>query len=118
MKGYVGNDAATNTVIAENSWLHSGDLGYYDEDNEFYIVDRIKELNKYKGYQVAPAELEALLIEYPQIEDVAIIAVADELAGELPMAFVVKQNGANVSAQEIIDFISGNWCSDINTNLK
>ncbi len=89
MKGYLNNDEATRATVDEDGWLHSGDIAVIDDDGDCFIVDRLKELIKFKGYQVAPAELEALLITHPAVQDVAVIGVADEEAGELPKAFVV-----------------------------
>ena len=76
--------------MSEDGFLKTGDIGYYDEDGDFFIVDRLKELIKVKGFQVAPAELEALLLEHPLIADAAVIGIPDERAGERPKAFVVK----------------------------
>ena len=89
MTGYLNNIEATNHTIDKEGWFHTGDIGYADEDGYFYIVDRVKELIKYKGYQVAPAELEALLLSHPSIDDAAVIPSPDEEAGEVPKAFVV-----------------------------
>jgi acyl-CoA synthetase (AMP-forming)/AMP-acid ligase II len=89
MKGYLNNPEATAGTVDEEGWLHTGDIAVCDSDGYFEIVDRLKELIKYKGFQVAPAELEALLITHPEVQDVAVIGVADEEAGELPKAFVV-----------------------------
>uniref|UniRef100_A0A182QR12 Luciferin 4-monooxygenase n=1 Tax=Anopheles farauti TaxID=69004 RepID=A0A182QR12_9DIPT len=102
MKGYVGKEQA----IDADGWLHTGDIAYYDDDKEFFIVDRIKELIKYKGFQVPPAELEAILLEHPKISDAAVIGVPDERAGELPLAFVVKEYGEQLSEQEVKDFVA------------
>ena len=89
MQGYLGNRKATAKMIDAEGWLHSGDVAIVDEDGWFEIVDRVKELIKYKGFQVAPAELEAILITHPHVADCAVIGVPDEEAGELPKAFVV-----------------------------
>jgi acyl-CoA synthetase (AMP-forming)/AMP-acid ligase II len=89
MKGYLNNDSATEATIDSEGWLHSGDIGRADSDGYFFLVDRLKELIKYKGMQVAPAELEALLLSHPQITDAAVIGIANEEAGEVPKAFVV-----------------------------
>jgi acyl-CoA synthetase (AMP-forming)/AMP-acid ligase II len=89
MAGYLNNEEATRATIDEDGWLHTGDIAVVDEDGFFTIVDRLKELIKYKGYQVAPAELEALIVNHPKVTDVAVIGVADEEAGELPKAYVV-----------------------------
>ena len=89
MVGYLNNPEATADCIDEEGWFHTGDIGYADEDGFFYIVDRVKELIKYKGYQVPPAELEAILVAHPSIADAAVIPSPDEEAGEVPKAFVV-----------------------------
>lgn len=106
MKGYIGNVEATSSIIDKDGWLWTGDVGYYDETGHFYIVDRLKELIKYKGFQVPPAELEAILITHPAIEDAAVIGIPDEAAGELPMAMVVKQPGKDLTEAEVIKFIT------------
>ena len=106
MKGYLNNPKSTKITIDEDGWLHTGDIGYVDEEGNFFIVDRLKELIKYKGYQVAPAELEALLLTHPLVADVAVIPVADEEAGEIPKAFVVKKPGVVISEDGLIDWVS------------
>lgn len=93
MKGYVGDRVSTSAIIDKDGWLHTGDIGYYDKDGYFYIVDRVKELIKYKGWQVPPAELEALLMRHESIIDCAVIGIPDPAAGELPAAFIVKRPG-------------------------
>jgi len=103
MKGYLNNPEATRITIDSEGFLHTGDIGYYTEEGLFYIVDRVKELIKYKGFQVAPAELEALLLSHPRVSDCAVIPKDDEEGGEVPKAFVVK-NGT-VTEQELIEFI-------------
>src|SRR5207244_3442506 len=103
MKGYLNNLEATARTFDSDGWLHTGDIGYADEDGHFYIVDRLKELIKYKGFQVAPAELEAVLLSHPAIGDAAVIPCADEEAGEVPKAFVVLSGTA--TAEEIMDFV-------------
>jgi acyl-CoA synthetase (AMP-forming)/AMP-acid ligase II len=104
MKGYLGDDVATAAVIDLDGWVHTGDIGYVDSDGFLFIVDRLKELIKYKGYQVAPAELEALLLTHPAVADVAVVRSPDEAGGEVPKAFVVRK--APVEEQEIIDFVA------------
>lgn len=105
MKGYVNDPEATKNTIDDDGFLHTGDIVYYDEDDEFFIVDRLKELIKYKAFQVPPAELENILLSHPKIKDVAVVGLADEDAGELPLAFVVKQEGVLVTDVEIIKYI-------------
>ena len=89
MLGYLNNPEATVNTIDGEGWLHTGDVATADDDGYFFIVDRLKELIKYKGFQVPPAELEALIITHPKVADVAVIGVPDEEAGELPKAYVV-----------------------------
>lgn len=104
MKGYLNNPSATINTLDEAGWLHTGDVGYADEDGYFWIVDRIKELIKYKGFQVAPAELEALLLSHPAIGDAAVIGRPHEEAGEVPKAFVVKR--AELTADDVFNFVA------------
>jgi acyl-CoA synthetase (AMP-forming)/AMP-acid ligase II len=106
MQGYLNNDEATRNTVDEDGWLHTGDVGVVDEDGFFQIVDRLKELIKYKGFQVAPAELEALLITHPEVQDVAVIGVPDEECGELPKAYVVPAGNA-VDADALME-----WCAE------
>jgi acyl-CoA synthetase (AMP-forming)/AMP-acid ligase II len=94
MKGYLNQPEATAAMVDDDGWLHTGDLAYADNDGNFTIVDRLKELIKYKGYQVAPAELEAMLLTHPAVADVAVIPCPDEDAGEVPKAFVVLRQEA------------------------
>jgi acyl-CoA synthetase (AMP-forming)/AMP-acid ligase II len=104
MKGYLNNPEATAHTVDPDGWLHTGDIGRVDEDGRFWIVDRLKELIKYKGYQVAPAELEALLIGHPAIADAAVIPIADEEAGEAPKAFVVASGP--LTAEEVAAYVA------------
>ncbi|MFT7596291.1 MAG: acyl-CoA synthetase (AMP-forming)/AMP-acid ligase II [Paracoccaceae bacterium] len=89
MKGYLNNPTATAETIDAEGWLRTGDIGRFDQDGYLFLTDRVKDLIKYKGFQVAPPELEATLLTYPNIADVAVIGVPDADAGEVPMAFVV-----------------------------
>jgi acyl-CoA synthetase (AMP-forming)/AMP-acid ligase II len=104
MKGYLKNPEATALTLDADGWLHTGDIGYADADGFFYIVDRVKELIKYKGYQVAPAELEALLLTHPAVADAAVIPSPDEEAGEVPKAFVVRK--AEISADDLMAWVA------------
>lgn len=106
MKGYLNNPEATAETIDVDGWLHTGDVAFIDEDGHMTIVDRVKELIKYKGFQIAPAELEALLLTHPQIADVAVIGVPDEEAGERPRAFIVRKPDTDISAEEVTAFTS------------
>ncbi|XP_008807546.1 4-coumarate--CoA ligase-like 7 [Phoenix dactylifera] len=106
MKGYVGDDEANASIFSSDGWLKTGDLCYFDHDGFLYIVDRLKELIKYKAYQVPPAELELLLQSLPEIVEAAVVPYPHEEAGQIPMAFVVRQPGSNLSEAEIIDFVA------------
>ena len=106
MKGYLNRPETTAESITKEGWYRTGDIGYVDDEGFFYVVDRIKELIKYKGMQVAPAELEALLLTHPAVSDAAVIPIADEEAGELPKAVVVIKTGLSVSAEEIMSFVA------------
>jgi len=103
MKGYLNNPEATAAALDSEGWLRTGDVGYVDEDGYFYIVDRIKEMIKYKGWQVAPAELEAILLSHPAVADAAVIPSPDPEAGEVPKAFVVKK--AEVTEKKLITLL-------------
>jgi 4-coumarate--CoA ligase len=106
MAGYLGNPGATADTIDADGFLHTGDIATVGPDQEVYIVDRLKELIKYKGYQVPPAELEALLLTHPLIADAAVVAHPDEESGEIPRAFVVRQPDAQLSADEVVEFVA------------
>jgi acyl-CoA synthetase (AMP-forming)/AMP-acid ligase II len=104
MKGYLNNPQATALAIDPDGWLHTGDVARIEENGALRIVDRIKELIKYKGYQIAPAELEALLLTHPAITDAAVIPLPDEEAGEIPKAFVVT-NGT-ITPEEVTRYVA------------
>lgn len=106
MPGYLNNAEATAVTIDEDGWLHTGDVGHVDEDGHFTIVDRLKELIKYKGFQVPPAELEALLVTHPSVADAAVIGIPDDEAGELPKAFITLKEGESTPAEDIQQFVA------------
>ena len=106
MTGYLNNAQATAETIDADGWLHTGDIGHMDADGHLYVVDRLKELIKYKGFQVPPAELEALLLTHPAVADAAVIGIPDEEAGEIPAGFVVLKPGAEATADEIMRFVA------------
>ncbi|PSN49019.1 hypothetical protein C0J52_06318 [Blattella germanica] len=105
MKGYYNRPESTKEIL-QDDWLHTGDLGYYDEDGDFFIVDRLKELIKVKGFQVAPAELEELLRSHPDVLDAAVIGVPDDRAGEVPKAYIVPKR-SGILAKDIQMFVEG-----------
>ncbi|MDL9945182.1 AMP-binding protein [Gordonia sp. ABSL11-1] len=106
MLGYLNNEQATADTIDADGYLHTGDMAQVDPTGCVYIVDRLKELIKYKGYQVPPAELEALLLTHPKIADTAVIGVNDDEGEEIPKAFVVKQPDTELTADEVIEFVA------------
>jgi acyl-CoA synthetase (AMP-forming)/AMP-acid ligase II len=106
MKGYLNRPEATAEMITPDGWLRTGDIGTIDGDGYLYVVDRLKELVKYKGFQVAPAELEALLLTHPAVVDVAVVPKPDAEAGEIPKAFVVVRPEAAVAAEELMAFVA------------
>ncbi|WP_037973634.1 AMP-binding protein [Streptomyces sp. NRRL WC-3742] len=107
MKGYFGRPSDTAATVDAEGWLHTGDIGFVDGRGYLHIVDRVKELIKYKGYQVAPAELEAVLLGHPQIADAAVIGVTDADGTECPKAFVVRAPGSGLTAEEVTGYVAG-----------
>jgi len=106
MKGYLNRPQATADTIDEDGWVHTGDIGHYDSDNYIFIVDRIKELIKVKGLQVAPAELESYLMTHPDVQDAAVIGVPDVISGEVPRAFVVVKEGRKLTQDQLKQYIA------------
>lgn len=106
MKGYFSNEEATTSTITPEGWLKTGDVCYIDSDGFLFVVDRLKELIKYKGYQVPPAELEALLLTHPAIVDAAVIPYPNKEAGQVPMAYVVRKAGSSLSGSQVMDFVA------------
>ncbi len=104
MRGYLNRPEATAVTIVDGGWLRTGDIASIDEDGYFTIVDRLKELIKYKGYQVAPAELEAVLLSHPSVADAAVIGSPDEESGEVPKAFVVRKD--EISATDLMEYVA------------
>ena len=104
MQGYWRDPKLTSQVLTDG-WFHTGDLARMDVRGYVFIVGRTKEMIKYKGYTVAPAELEALLLEHPEVKDCAVVGVADREAGEIPKAFVVLKSGASIDGDALVDFL-------------
>ncbi|KAL6851472.1 hypothetical protein ACP4OV_020405 [Aristida adscensionis] len=111
MQGYYRRKDETERTIDAKGWLHTGDIGYIDDDGDVFIVDRIKELIKYKGFQVAPAELEAVLLSNPSVEDAAVFGLPDEEAGEIPAACVVRRRGAGESEADVMAYVAARVAS-------
>ncbi|XP_011143611.1 4-coumarate--CoA ligase 2 [Harpegnathos saltator] len=107
MKGYLNNEVATKETLTEDKWLKTGDIAYYDEDYDFYITDRLKELIKVKGFQVPPAELEALLRSHPDVQEAAVVGIPHERYGEVPKAFIVISKDKKPTEQDIQNFVKG-----------
>ncbi|HEY9373537.1 AMP-binding protein [Streptomyces sp.] len=106
MAGYLGNPQATEETILPDGFLRTGDIARVGPRGEVYVVDRLKELIKYKGYQVPPAELEALLLTHPAIVDAVVVGYPDEDCGEIPRAFVVRRPDAELTADEVMGFVA------------
>jgi acyl-CoA synthetase (AMP-forming)/AMP-acid ligase II len=104
MRGYLNNEEATVETLTEDGWLRTGDIGRVDENGFFYVVDRLKELIKYKGYQVPPAELEAVLVSHPKVKDAAVIGVPNQAGEEVPKACVVADG--DVDAEELMAYVA------------
>ena len=104
MRGYLGDPGATAATIDAAGWVHTGDIVTAGQDGWFHVADRVKELIKYKGYQVAPAELEAVLLTHPAVADAAVVRKPDAMAGEVPKAFVVLK--APATAQELMAWVA------------
>jgi acyl-CoA synthetase (AMP-forming)/AMP-acid ligase II len=104
MCGYLDNPTATAGMVEPDGWLHTGDLVVQDAEGWFRVVDRLKEVIKCNAYQIAPAELEAVLLSHPSVADAAVIASPNERSGEVPKAFVVLSSP--VSAEELLRFVA------------
>lgn len=106
MKGYFGNEEATKGMITEDKWLRTGDIGHFDDIGLFYISDRMKELIKVNANQVAPAELEGILREHPDVLDAVVIGIKHPKCGEVPKAFVVRRSDSKTTEEDIQEFVA------------
>lgn len=106
MKGYYKDQDSTKSVITEDGWLKTGDIGRFDEDGMLSIIDRKKDMLIYKGYNVYPRELEEILYQHPAVVQAAVIGKQDPDVGEIPKAFVVLKPGAQITEQELMDFVN------------
>ncbi|XP_033755252.1 probable 4-coumarate--CoA ligase 1 [Pecten maximus] len=104
MKGYLNNMTATNETITEDCWIKTGDIGYFDSDGHYFVVDRLKDIIKYKGYQISPTYLESILTSHPAVMEAAIVGIPCDEMGEVPRAYVVKKS--SVSAEELIKLVN------------
>lgn len=107
--GYYGNDEAKDTIMGEDGWIHSGDIGYFTEDAQLKIVDRIKAIIKYRNYHVSPAEVESLIYNHPMVKQVCVVGTPDPVSSDLPTAVIVTKSNVTIPAQEIIDLVAGRF---------
>lgn len=112
MMGYLDDPEKTLECLSESGWLRTGDVAQYDDDGFFYITDRIKELIKVRGYAVAPAELEALLLTHDAVNDAAVIPIPDETAGELPRAYIVLKTADTAAATPVTEQDIYEWTKE------
>ncbi|KAH8301566.1 hypothetical protein KR059_006096, partial [Drosophila kikkawai] len=105
-KGYFGNPVETRRMQDPEGWFHTGDLGYFDEQNRLFIVDRKKDVRKYQGKQYFPSEIEDVISELPQVEEVCVVAIYEERHGDAAGALVVKRQGVSITAQDIADHVA------------
>lgn len=105
MHGYLRNPSETAKVITEDGWLRTGDIAHYDHNGDFYITDRLKDLIKVQAFQVAPAELEDILLSHPDLLDAAVIGIKHDKFGEVPRAYVVVRKGAKLRAYDVEEYI-------------
>lgn len=103
--GYYGDAAATEAFVDSDGWLHSGDIGHFDEDGYLFVVDRLKDILKYRGYQISPSEIEAAILKQPDVTTVCVVGIPDEMCTELLAAVLMKNDTVDVTEQDIIDIV-------------
>lgn len=111
MKGYIASEASTKSVIDDQGWLHSGDLGYYTVEGDVYIVDRLEVVFFCRRYRVCPTELEDVIQSLPGVKDVGVVGVPDEEDESHALALVVREPGSAITERIIIDYIKGRFWS-------
>lgn len=105
--GYYGDENETKSILDTEGWLHTGDIGHFDNDGNLYLVDRKKDILKYKGYQISPTEIEGLIGQNSGVSVVSVVGIPDEIATDLPAAVIVRKN-SNVTEEEIFDLVAKN----------
>jgi acyl-CoA synthetase (AMP-forming)/AMP-acid ligase II len=113
MKGYFDDDAATNATIDPDGWLHTGDIGVFDENKNLTITDRTKDMFIVGGFNAYPAEIEGMIMRHPDVSQVAVIGVPDQRMGEVGKAFVIPRPGSTIDPDALIA-----WCRDEMANYK
>lgn len=106
MQGYFNRPEETKNCITKEGWLKTGDIGYHNQDGFFFITDRLKELIKVRGYQVPPAELEAIIRSFPGVAEAAVIGIPHPSSGEVPRAYVVPKKGAEVDVKKLNEYVT------------
>lgn len=109
MKSYVGDIDKSSSFIDESGWYHSGDIGYYDDDDEWFLVGRKKDLIHYNGRVISPSTIEAILVKHPQVKEAGVIGVQSKHLDEVPVAFIVQEESESTSEKEVIDFLMGKF---------
>lgn len=103
--GYYNNPEATNNMIDSENFIHTGDLGYMDEENYLYITGRCKDIMKFKGFHYSPQTIEDIIMEHPEVLDVCVFGVFDEEKVDVPAAAVIKKEGSSLTAEELMDYV-------------
>lgn len=111
--GYFQNAESTRAACDADGWLLTGDIGYFDEHGDMYLVDRKNEIFKYKGFQVAPAEIESLLIDHPMVEQACVVGVPCLKSNFLPTALIVAKPYAGLNENDVLEFSEGKLCWNV-----